>query len=100
VAVRSLYISGRTIPTRQCPAWFEEASDTFRSTVHALGRFAHMIPTNAITETRPINVSHDCRRNGRGQRDRDMFGSNSIRQPRIQVRAIGIDVTAPDEIKA
>ncbi len=58
-----------------------------------------MIPTSRMTETRPINVSHDCRRNGRGQRDRDMFGSYSIYQFHIHGRAASIDVAVPVEIK-
>ncbi|SCB19385.1 hypothetical protein GA0061100_103299 [Rhizobium hainanense] len=58
-----------------------------------------MIPTSRITETRPINVSHDCRRNGSGQRDRDMFGSYSIHQLHIQEKAVSIDVAVPVEIK-
>ena len=59
-----------------------------------------MIPTSRITETRPTNVSHDCGRNGSGQRDRDMFGSYSIHQLHIQRRAVCIDVAVPVEIKA
>ncbi|MGY5803753.1 hypothetical protein ACXHMN_20680 [Rhizobium sp. LEGMi12c] len=94
-----LRISSGAISIRQCPARFEEATDTFRSVVHELGRFAHMIPTSRITETRPINVSHDCRRNGSGQRDRDMFGSYSIHQLHIQEKAVSIDVAVPVEIK-
>lgn len=97
---RSPRINGGAISIRQCPVRLEEATDTFRSVVHVLGRFAHMIPTSRITETRPINVSHDCRRNGSGQRDRDMFGSYGIHQLHIQGRAVSIDVAVPVEIKA
>ncbi|MGN6777344.1 hypothetical protein [Rhizobium sp.] len=93
-------LNGETISNRQCSARLEEATDTFRSVVHVLGRFAHMIPTSRITETRPTNVSHDCGRNGSGQRDRDMFGSYSIHQLHIQRRAVCIDVAVPVEIKA
>ncbi|OJY66062.1 MAG: hypothetical protein BGP09_29270 [Rhizobium sp. 60-20] len=64
----------------------------------ALGRYEHIIPTRRITETRPIIVSHDCRRNGNGQRDWDTFGSYSIRQLHIQERAIS-GVAVPVEIK-
>ncbi|MFK0164099.1 hypothetical protein [Rhizobium sp. NPDC090279] len=58
-----------------------------------------MIPTSTITETRPINVSHDCRRNGRGQRDRDAFGSCSIGQLHIQGKVVSSGVIVPREIK-
>jgi len=58
-----------------------------------------MIPTSRITEKRPINVSHDCGRNGSGQRDWDIFGSYGICQLHIQGRAVSIDVAVPVEIK-
>lgn len=54
-----------------------------------------MIPTRRMTETRPIKVSHDCRRNGSGQHDRDMFGSYRI----YQFHTPGKAVNAPVEIK-
>ena len=59
-----------------------------------------MIPTSRIMDTKPTSVSHDCRRNGSGQRDRGMFGSYSIHQLHIQGRAVSIDVAVPAEIKA
>ncbi len=98
--LRSPHIHGGAISIRQCAARLEEATDMFRSVVQVLGRFAHMIPTSRIMETKPTNVSHDCRRNGSGQRDRDMFGSYSIHQLHIQGRAVSIDVAVPVEIKA
>ncbi|WP_368516926.1 hypothetical protein [Rhizobium sp.] len=98
--LRSPRIHGGAISIRQCAARLEEATDTFRSVIQVLGRFAHMIPTSRIMETRPTNVSHDCRRNGSGQRDLDMFGSYSIHRLHIQGRAVSIDVAVPVEIKA
>ncbi|TGF01130.1 hypothetical protein C9417_01870 [Rhizobium sp. SEMIA 4088] len=76
----------------QCRAWFEEATDVFRSAVQVLGRLAHMIPTSRMTEARPIKVSHDCRRNGSGQRDRDMFGSYRIYQFHTRGKAANVPV--------
>lgn len=89
---RSLRVSSGAISICQCRAWFEEATDVFRSAVQVLGRLAHMIPTRRMTDIRPIKVSHDCRRNGSGQRDRDMLGSYRIYQFHTHGKAVNVPV--------